>query len=41
LICFFRKDESDVESESDHETAQAKRLRIAKEYIKQLEDEGT
>ena len=37
---YVRKEESDYESESDHETAQSKRLRLAKEYIKQLENEG-
>ena len=37
----FRKEDGEFyESESDHETAQSKRLRIAKEYIKQLEAEG-
>ena len=40
VYLFCRNEESDHESESDHETAQAKRLRLAKEYIQQLEEKG-
>lgn len=42
IINYYLRDEGLDEDrvESDNETAQAKRLRLAKQYIEQLEKEG-
>lgn len=39
-ISLFREIEEDYDDEQEEETAQEKRLRLAKKYLQEIEEEG-